>query len=39
MEENSEDIQRACRLGDLELLKKALESFPLTINETDQKLG
>ena len=39
MENASEEIQRACRLGDLELLKEALEKYPKGINECDSKLG
>lgn len=35
----SEDIQRACRLGDLDLLKEALEKYPEGINDSDSKLG
>ena len=39
MENPSEDIQRACRLGDLDLLKAAIDKYPSGINESDSKLG
>lgn len=39
MENASEDIQRACRLGELSLLKEALQKCPDMINEKDLKLG
>lgn len=39
MENPSEDIQRACRLGDLSLLKDAVLQYPSGINEKDGKLG
>ncbi|OMJ95764.1 hypothetical protein SteCoe_843 [Stentor coeruleus] len=39
MEDRSEDIQRACRLGDLSLLTEALAVYPKGLNETDTKLG
>jgi len=35
----SEEIQRACRLGDVDLLKKSIESYPEGLNELDTKLG
>ena len=39
MAEKPDDIQRACRIGDLSVLKKALEACPEGINSLDQKLG
>ena len=39
MENPSEEIQRACRLGDLDLLKAAIDKCPGGINESDSKLG
>lgn len=39
MGENCDDIQRACRLGDLELLVESLLTYPAGLNETDLKLG
>lgn len=39
MENPSEEIQRACRLGDLSLLKAAVENYPGGVNESDLKLG
>lgn len=39
MEKTSEDIQIACRLGDLDLLKDALKKHPEGMNEIDSKLG
>ena len=39
MEEGTEEIQRACRLGDLELLTELLEKYPKVLNEADAKLG
>lgn len=37
--ENSEDIQTACRTGDLLLLKRAVQENPSKINEKDSNLG
>lgn len=34
-----QDIQRACRVGDLTLIQKAVEASPSSINRTDAKLG
>ncbi|CAG9322107.1 unnamed protein product [Blepharisma stoltei] len=36
---NLDEIQKACRLGDVELLKKSLIQSPELINELDPKLG
>jgi ankyrin repeat protein len=33
------DIQKACRLGNVELLKSILTTNPAIINELDSKLG
>jgi ankyrin repeat protein len=33
-----EDIQRACRLGDVNLLKKILKDQPRLLNQVDDKL-
>jgi ankyrin len=33
------DIQKACRLGNVELLRTILEKDPTVINELDSKLG
>lgn len=37
--EFSEDIQTACRLGDVQLLRNALQANPDRINDKDLKLG
>ena len=37
--ENCEDIQTACRVGDLSLLKRAIQLNPSKINEKDSNLG
>lgn len=39
MSDKPDDIQRACRLGDLLVLKKALDACPTGINSLDPKLG
>ena len=39
MEEGTEEIQRACRLGDLDLLIEYLDKYPKGLNEADTKLG
>ncbi|OMJ90968.1 hypothetical protein SteCoe_6534 [Stentor coeruleus] len=39
MGDNSDEIQRACRLGDLDLLIDALIEYPKGLDETDLKLG
>ena len=36
---NSQEIQKACRLGDLFALKSAIKSNPTSLNELDSKLG
>jgi len=33
------DIQLACRVGDLELLKSTLQKYPELLNWTDRQLG
>ena len=38
MENTNEDIQRACRLGDLSLLKQSLANYPEGLNQTDSNL-
>jgi ankyrin repeat protein len=39
MEAKVEDIHRACRLGDLDLLESSLKACPAGLNMTDGKLG
>lgn len=34
-----QDIQRACRVGNIDLIQKAVESSPLCVNRVDSKLG
>jgi hypothetical protein len=34
-----QDIQRACKAGDLSLIQKAVETSPLSVNRVDAKLG
>jgi cytohesin len=39
MSDKPDDIQRACRIGDVLVLKKALAACPEGINSLDPKLG
>lgn len=39
MQEDIDSIQLACRLGDIELLSKALETNPGVINQLDDQMG
>jgi ankyrin repeat protein len=39
MVDGAEEIQRACRLGDLGLLKRVADTYPHHINTVDAKLG
>lgn len=39
MDSKIEDIHRACRLGDIDLLKSSIASYPSGINAIDGKLG
>jgi len=34
-----QDIQQACRFGDISLIQKAVEASPLSVNRVDTKLG
>jgi hypothetical protein len=34
-----QDIQRACRVGDLALIQRAVKTSPLSVNQVDSKLG
>ncbi|CAG9331969.1 unnamed protein product [Blepharisma stoltei] len=36
---NSDEIQKACRLGDIPSLSEALDKYPEGLNELDSKLG
>ena len=39
MVDGAEEIQRACRLGDLGLLKRVVDTYPHHVNTVDAKLG
>ena len=39
MVDGAEELQRACRLGDLALLKRVADTYPHHINTVDAKLG
>ena len=39
MVDGAEELQRACRVGDLSLLKRVVDTYPHHVNSLDAKLG